>query len=74
MKGFLLVLLLIAIVSCVEVVNETEKDFDWKSILGFLLPLLKQYGVPFIVNWCNNFGLGDLCQTIIDALLKMLGA
>ena len=73
MKGFLLVLLLIAIVSCVEVVNETEK-FDWSSILGFLLPLLKQYGVPFIVNWCNNFGLGDICQTIIDALLKMLGA
>ena len=73
MKGFLLVLLLIAIVSCVEVVNETEK-FDWSSILGFLLPLLKQFGVPYIVSWCDKIGLAAVCQSIIDALLKMLGA
>ena len=69
MNKFILVLVILAIVSCVE----TEKQFDWGSIWDTLVELIRTYGKPYAVQWCENYGLGALCGALIDQILKWLG-
>ena len=68
MNKFILVLVILTIVSCVE------KQFDWGAIWDTLAELIKTYGKPYAVQWCeDNFGLGALCSAVIDQILKWLG-
>ena len=69
MNKFILVLVILAIISCAEV----EKEFDWNGVWDIVVELIKTYGKPYAVEWCEQYGVGQLCDVLIDQVLKWLG-
>ena len=65
MNKFILVLVILTIVSCVE---KEYVDSLWDKIVE----LIKTYGKTYVLQWCEQYGLGALCQAIIDQIVICL--
>ena len=72
MKGLVLLLFLLAVVSCIETTDFTEKLVDfWNT----LLELIKTSGVQLAEQFCNSLqpALKALCLVVLQALKAFLG-